>query len=161
MTKPNDVQLRAAQRTDIPALCELLEALFTLETDFQPDRHKQARALQLLIDKANANNSTPACLVWLAELAGNVIGMCSVQVFISTAEGGEVGLVEDVVIDAAHRNQGIGHHMLLGLEQWAHARGLTRLQLLADTHNADAIAFYERHGWSRTQLLALRKTLNS
>ena len=160
MTNPIDVQFRAAQRTDIPALCNLLEALFTLESDFQPDRDKQTRALHLLIDKANDTNSKPACLVWVAELDGHVIGMCSVQVFISTAEGGEVGLVEDVIIDAAHRNQGIGQRMLHGLEQWVRARGLTRLQLLADTQNSDAIAFYEKNSWSRTQLLAMRKTLN-
>lgn len=160
MTKPNAVQFRAAQRTDIPALCNLLEALFTLESDFQPDRHKQARALHLLIDRANDTNSNPACLVWVAELDGLVIGMCSVQVIISTAEGGKVGLVEDVIIDAAHRNQGIGQRMLSGLEHWARSRGLTRLQLLADTHNSEAIAFYEKNAWICTQLVAMRKLLN-
>lgn len=159
MTRPSEVRFRPAQTTDIPALCNLLEELFTLETDFHPDRNKQATALQLLIDKANASNDQPACVVWVAERGGAVIGMCSVQVHISTAEGGEVGLVEDVIIDVAHRQQGIGRQMLHSLETWARKRGLSRLQLLADRHNRSANAFYKKHGWQHTQLLALRKSL--
>ena len=159
MTQPRPMQFRPARSTDIPTLCNLLEQLFTLETDFHPDHDKQAQALHLLIDKANTNTDQPACLVWVAEQGGQVIGMCSVQVIISTAEGGEVGLVEDVIIDAAHCNQGIGQQMLHSLEAWSRARGLTRLQLLADNNNKSAIGFYERHGWSKTQLLAMRKNL--
>jgi GNAT superfamily N-acetyltransferase len=160
MTRLNELVLRPAQTADIPALCNLLHVLFTLESDFQPDRAKQAQALQLLIDKANANPQQPACVVWVAEQDGHVVGMCSVQILISTAEGGEVGLVEDVIIDAACRKQGIGQKMLQHLETWAAKRGLTRLQLLADAHNHCAIAFYERHNWVKTQLLAMRKSLS-
>lgn len=159
MTPSSALQLRPAHTNDVPALCNLLEELFTLESDFHPERDKQARALQLLIDKSNADTLKPACVVWVAELAEKVIGMCSVQILISTAEGGEVGLVEDVIIDAVHRRQGIGRHMLHHLEAWARQRGLTRLQLLADTHNQNAIAFYKNHDWQQTQLFALRKSI--
>ena len=159
MSPANTLLFRPARHADIPVLCSLLEELFTLESDFHPDRTKQTKALQLLIDKANADSDHPACVVWVAEQGGEIIGMCSVQVLISTAEGGEVGLVEDVIIDAAHRQQGIGQQLLHSLEAWARDRGLTRLQLLADTHNADAIAFYEKLGWNRTQMQALRKPL--
>ncbi|MBI1423287.1 MAG: GNAT family N-acetyltransferase [Gammaproteobacteria bacterium] len=159
MTQLDTVSFRPACQRDIPALCDLLEALFTLESDFHPDRDKQARALQLLIDKHAANPTRPACVVWVAELAGKVIGMCSLQVLISTAEGGEVGLVEDVIIAAEHRQRGLGPQMLHSLESWAHERGLHRVQLLADTHNHAALAFYERHGWQRMQMLAMRKRL--
>jgi GNAT superfamily N-acetyltransferase len=160
MAKADGLIFRPACSTDIPTLCDLLEELFTLEADFQPDRNKQARALQLLIDKTNVNPEQPAGVVWVAERAGQVIGMCSLQVYISTAEGGEVGLVEDVIIDAAHRQQGIGRQLLSSLEAWAHERDLSRLQLLADTDNTGAIAFYQQQGWELTQLQALRKPLN-
>lgn len=159
MTPSSPVAFRPARSQDIPRLCELLEELFTLESDFQPDRAKQAQALQLLIDTGNDNREQPTRVVWIADLDGEVIGMCSLQVLISTAEGGEVGLIEDVIIDAAHRGRGIGQHMLQSLETWARERGLTRLQLLADTHNRGALSFYERHGWHPMQMLALRKNL--
>ncbi len=160
MNQTSTVQFRPAFAADIQQLCHLLEELFTLESDFRPNREKQARALQLLIDKEYDTNDKPSCVVWVAEQLGQVIGMCSLQVLISTAEGREVGLVEDVIIDAAYRGQGIGQQMLDSLEAWAQERGLSRLQLLADTHNSRALVFYERHGWDRTQMLALKKNLN-
>ena len=159
MTSPVKARFRPARSADIPTLCELLAELFSLESDFQPDRDKQAQALQLLINKNNEDSAAPACVVWVAEEGGVIIGMCSVQILISTAEGGEVGLIEDVIIDASHRKQGIGKQMLQHLETWAHERGLRRLQLLADTHNKSAITFYKRNGWEGTQLLAMRKLL--
>jgi GNAT superfamily N-acetyltransferase len=161
MAAVHNLNFRPASYDDIPTLCNLLEELFTLESDFQPERTKQAQALQLLIDKTNADPERPSCMVWVAEQAGRVFGMCSLQVLISTAEGGQVGLVEDVIIDRKARNQGIGRQMLHSLEAWARERGLSRLQLLADSHNTGAIAFYEKWGWSRMQMAALRKTLKS
>lgn len=159
MTNTHNLLFRPACHDDIPVLCQLLDALFTLESDFQPDPDKQARALQMLIDKAGTSSDRPAAVVWLAEQDARVIGMCSLQVLISTAEGGEVGLIEDVIVAADHRRQGIGRQMLDSLEAWARDRGLTRLQLLADRHNQRAMRFYARQGWTRMQMLALRKTM--
>lgn len=152
------LQFRPARHSDIPELCRLLEELFTLESDFQPDHDKQRHALQLLIDSYKTNPEQPRCMVWVAEFEGQAIGMCSVQVLISTAEGAEVGLVEDVIIDATYRGQGIGQGLLYSIETWARERGLARLQLLAAMNNNQAIAFYEKNGWCRTQMFALRKT---
>lgn len=158
---PNSQQLlfRPATHADIPILCDLLQALFTLESDYQPDRQKQTQALQQLIDIANANPGAPPCVVWVAQLGTRVIGMCSLQVLISTAEGGAVGLVEDVIIDADYRGQGVGQQLLHSLEAWAREHGLSRLQLLADAHNTRALAFYERQAWQRMEMLPLRKSL--
>lgn len=161
MLNRNTLLFRPATHSDIPTLCGLLEELFTLESDFQPDKHKQTQALQRLIDKSEGGTDQPACVVWVAEHGGQVIGMCSLQVLISTAEGGDVGLVEDVILDADFRGQGIGQQMLRRLEIWACEHGLTRLQLLADAQNASANAFYERQGWNRMQMLALRKNLKA
>jgi GNAT superfamily N-acetyltransferase len=161
MLNKNSLRYRPAIYEDIPTLCGLLEELFTLESDFQPDRHKQTQALQKLIDKFATNPDTPPCVVWVAELDGQVIGMCSLQILLSTAEGGNVGLVEDVIIDVDYRGQGVGQQILHSLETWALEHGLSRLQLLADVHNTRAIEFYERQGWHQMQMLALRKALKA
>lgn len=158
MAIPDSIHFRPAGQKDIPALCRLLEQLFSLEADFQPDSEKQARALARLIARSEAGSS-PACLVWLALDGREVVGMCTVQVYISTAEGGDVGLVEDVIVSADYRQYGVGRDMLAGLEDWARQQGLTRLQLLADSHNQRALAFYQRNGWRHTQLVCQRKHL--
>jgi GNAT superfamily N-acetyltransferase len=144
------MKIRPATKLDIPVMAELLHELFALETDFTPDFARQARGLDLLLD-------TPAAEVFVAETGGEVVGMCTVQIQVSTAAGGEVGIVEDVVVDIEHRGRGIGSALLEYLEEWAAGRGLLRLQLMADRDNHSGIRFYRRQGWQPTNLACWMK----
>ncbi len=146
--------IRTAQLSDLDALIALLNELFDIETDFCGDAEKQRTGLTLLL------NSDSAC-VFVAQRTDNneVIAMCSVQTLISTAEGGHVGLVEDVIVNTAYRGHGIGKKLLRHLTDWAVQHDFKRLQLLADKTNAPALAFYNQQHWQTTQLIALRKLL--
>lgn len=150
MTPPTFL-VRPAVSDDIAALVELLQQLFALEVDFVPDSAKQRRGLQLLLERPEQ------AAVLVAEQNGSVIGMCSAQRLVSTAEGGEVALVEDVIVDAGQRGNGVGRALLEALERWAQDHDLSRLQLLADRGNTPALDFYSRRGWLPTQLLAWRR----
>jgi GNAT superfamily N-acetyltransferase len=130
-------------------MSELLSQLFTIEADFAPDETKQRRGLQLLLDSLGAH-------VVVAEEQGRIIGMATVQILVSTAEGGHVGLVEDVVVDEAQRGEGVGAALLDHLQEWAEDNGLTRLQLAADRDNSAALGFYASKGWGQTKLVMLR-----
>lgn len=131
-------------------MTRLLGELFSIEQDFTLDEVKQRAGLQQLL-------ASDGSCVLVAEFKQRVVGMCSVQTLVSTAEGGKVGLLEDLVIDRDYRGQGIGQNLLQALEQWAAVHGIPRLQLLADRHNHEALAFYRNRGWSETSLLGLRK----
>ena len=144
------VNIRHADTRDIPAMCRLLEQLFSIEQDFVPDAEKQQRGLTLLLDSTKAR-------LFVAERNDRLVAMSTVQLLISTAEGGTVGLVEDVVVDETYRDRGIGKMMLQHLETWAQNNGLVRLQLLADRNNPSALRFYEKSGWQTTELIALRR----
>ncbi len=145
------IKIRPAVTSDIPQLVLLLEALFSIEADFLIDYDKQATGLELLI------NSSEDC-VWVAEVGGidQVVGMCSIQTMISTAEGGLVGVVEDLIVSVEYRQQGIATKLLSEAIRWAKEHGLKRLQLLADKNNVDALAFYHTQNWQKTQLIGLR-----
>ncbi len=93
----------------------------------------------------------------VAEYRSAVAGLCTVQTLISTAEGGFVGLIEDMVVAAALRRKGIGRGLLRAAEAWARREGLTRLQLLAEAENRAALDFYRAAGWHGTGLVCLRK----
>lgn len=141
-----------AQVRHIPSLLGLLETLFSLESDFAFDAAKAERGLRLLLERGDA-------LVLAAEAEGRVVGLCTVQTLISTAEGGTVGLVEDVVVTEGWRGLGIGRRLLAEAERWAGERGLSRLQLLADLDNRPALDFYGRLGWAETRLGCRRRML--
>ncbi|TAN52495.1 MAG: GNAT family N-acetyltransferase [Methylococcaceae bacterium] len=151
MPEPS-LSIQPAGAAHLPALLGLLEGLFSLESDFAFDAAKAERGLRLLLERGDA-------LVLVAEVGAEAVGLCSVQTLISTAEGGPVGLVEDVVVAPAWRGASVGRRLLLAAEHWASERGLTRLQLLADSGNAPALAFYHRMGWSDTQLVCKRRML--
>ena len=146
------ITIRTAKPSDIPQLVELLKELFTIEADFDYDLDKQTCGLNLLL------KSGKDCIL-VAELPnGNkVLGMCTVQTLISTAEGGAVGLLEDLIVAADFRNQGIAAKLVVEAVEWPNCHGLKRLQLLADKHNLPALSFYQKPGWKTTQLVCLRK----
>jgi GNAT superfamily N-acetyltransferase len=148
------VTIEAAGEHDIDALGALLQQLFAIEADFHFEPAKVRRALARLLEQESAR-------LLVARSAGTVVGMCSAQLVISTAEGAYSAWVEDLVVDAAHRGQGIGQRLLEGITAWAQGQGATRLQLLADRENRPALDFYRGNGWQQTQLLALRTTLPS
>ena len=150
------ISIRSANPEDVPQLVMLLKALFAIETDFDFNPDKQARGLQLLV------NSDKACvLVAEASEDKQLRGMCSLQTLISTAEGGRVGLLEDLIVAADFRHQGIATSLLAEACVWTKQQGLTRLQLLADKKNASALAFYDRQRWQSTQLVCLKVMLKA
>jgi ribosomal protein S18 acetylase RimI-like enzyme len=146
------LNIRVAQKTDIPAMANLLNELFAIEMDFQIDLEKQQRGLTLLLESNHA-------VVFVVELENQIIGMCSLQILISTAQGSKVGLIEDLIITKNHQKQGIGNQLLETIKNWAMQQGLTRLQLLADKTNQNALDFYQKKDWKFTQLIALRYLL--
>ncbi len=145
--------IRSAEEKDLPALTALLKALFSIEEDFVFDAEKQRRGLSLMLDGCGKHRR-----ILVAELSGKVVGMCSAQILISTAEGREAVLVEDVVVREDYRGRGIGKALMNALAKWVRERGISRMQLLADRQNQAGIDFYRKQGWLVTQLICLRKT---
>ena len=144
--------VRAARPADVEPMVGLLGLLFAIEADFRPDPARQRQGLALLLGDERAK-------VLVAERADGVVGMCTGQLVVSTAEGGPALLVEDVVVDADHRGRGVGRALLAALADWAGGCGVRRLQLLADGNNGPALAFYDRLGWRATALVCWRLTL--
>jgi len=149
----NRINIRQALPDDIPRLAALLKVLFSIEEDFTFNEAKQGTGLQQLINSDHGS-------VLVAEHTGNIVGMCTGQLTVSTAEGGPALLVEDVVVAEEWRSQGVGRRLMDEMSKWALLAGATRLQLLADKANTRALGFYMNSGWKSTQLICLRKQLN-
>ena len=133
-------------------MAELLHALFCNEVDFTPHYETQVQGLSLLTESQTAE-------IFVAEINDQIVGMCTIQIIISTAKGREAGRVKDVVIDVQHRGKGIGSTQLRRVEEWAFTRGLARIQLNADRDNHPALGFYRRQGWRQTNLISWMKHL--
>jgi len=91
-------------------MCDLLAELFSLETDFEVDAVKQTKGLSMLV-----SDPMGAAYVNVAVAGYNIIGMATVQTLVSTAEGGRVGLVEDVIVDRRFRCRNVGTQLIEGI----------------------------------------------
>ena len=152
--KNSDIIIRDARSYDLDPMVELLRELFSIEKDFPFNQRKQRHGLAALI--ADHAGST----IKIAAAGGNIVGMCTAQIHISTAEGGLSALIEDLVVDTAVRRKGIGKVLLESVQEWALRRGCLRVQLLADRDNTPALAFYRNNGWSTTSMICLTRKLS-
>lgn len=147
----SDYIVRRAGSTDIPSLIELLKILFSIESDFTINEAKQRTGLEIMLD-----DEKNRCIM-AAEKNQQVVGMCTAQILVSTAEGGIVALIEDLVVSKEYRGEGIGRSLLSAIESWAAEKGVKRLQLLADRNNTPALEFYKNLSWKSTQLICFHK----
>ena len=147
------MQIDFAGGADIDAMADLLGELFALESDFRPRREKQLAALRWILDHPDRGR------LFVLRDAGRVLGMANALIGISTAEGGPVLILEDVILAAGHRGAGHGRRLVEHVLRWAAREGMSRVTLLADRDNAAALAFYERLGFEESAMVVRRKRL--
>lgn len=148
-----NIRIDFATTADIPSMADLLHELFTLESDFRPERDKQIAGLRLILDNPSLGR------LFVLRVDGRVAGMANALITISTARGAPVLLLEDVIVSKTFRGGGHGRALVEHVLDWARSQGMGRVTLLADKDNAPALAFYERLGFGPSAMKVLRKAL--
>jgi len=143
-----------ATEADLPVLCELLGLLFVQEAEFRPDRERQLAGLRSILSRPEAGQ-----ILVLREGPG-VVGMVSLLFMPSTALGGRVAVLEDMVVRPNARGRGAGSRLLQAAIEFAQLAGCRRITLLTDADNAAAQQFYSRHGFRRSAMIPMRLMLN-
>ena len=147
---PMSVAVETATTDDLSAMADLLGDLFTLEADFKPDRNKQLAGLRLILGNPTVGQ------LFVLRVDGCVAGMANALFTVSTAEGGRVLLLEDVIVTPTCRRQGLGRRLVDYVLAWATDQGVPRVTLLADKDNVAATAFYRRLGFDDSAMRVLR-----
>jgi len=142
--------IESATLDDLPQLADLLYDLFSQEADFVPNRDKQIRGLQLILEQPSRGR------IFVLRHGERIIGMINLLITISTAEGGFVLILEDLVIHRDHRGQGYGGRLLKHALSYAKEKSFLRVTLLTDKLENQARAFYERHGFQQSGMVPMR-----
>src|SRR5436309_8329744 len=102
----NHVVIEPATAEDLDELSDLLGELFSQESDFRPNKDKQLRGLRLIFEQPNRGR------VFVVRHDEAIVGMINLLFTISTAEGGFVILLEDLVVHKKYQGQGYGSKLL-------------------------------------------------
>ena len=147
--------IEQATLDDLPQLTELLTELFSMEGDFVPDPIRQSRGIRMILEQPSRGR------IFTLKQNGTLIGMINLLFTISTAEGGSVILLEDLIIQKEYRSHGLGAKLLSYAIEYARKKDFKRITLLTDRLNADAQRFYKKHGFFESAMLPMRYVLSA
>ena len=149
----SEMKLSEATFDDIPELTDLLTLLFTQEVEFESDPDKQGKGLRQII----GNPEIGRILILRDE--NFLIGMVSLLFTVSTALGGRVAILEDLIVHPSARGKGVGSDLIRHAVDFARTNGCFRITLLTDCTNSEAIRFYRKHGFTPSGMIPLRLLL--
>ena len=153
--------IRPAVPADLPAIGRLGALLVRMHHDFDPRRfiaatpqteHGYARFLGTQLKQPNV-------VALVAEQDGAVLGYTYAGVegpdYMSLR--GPAGVLYDIVVDPAHRGQGVGRMLLDATLTALKARGAPRVVLSTAERNESAQRLFARAGFRRTMLEMTRE----
>src|SRR6059058_3315895 len=146
----SDVVIEAAISEDLDELSNLLGELFSEESDFRPNKDKQLRGLRLIFEQPSRGR------VFVLRRDRSIVGMINLLFTISTAEGGFVILLEDLVVHKEHQGHGYDSKLLQHAIDFAKQKNFLRVTLLTDRPENVAQAFFRKHGFVESSMIPMR-----
>ena len=147
-------RVESATIEDLPELTELVMELFADSGDFSPDRAVQERGLQLILEQPSRGR------IFVIRNDHRIIGMVNLLFTISTARGGFVILMEDVVVHPDHRGQGYGGMLVEHVVEFARQKSFKRITLLTDKISAESQRFFQKHGFEYSNMIPMRRIID-
>lgn len=151
----NRPKVQPATIEDLPALTSLVMELFALSDDFTPDREAQERGLALILEQPSRGR------IFVVRNETRIIGMVNLLFTISTAMGGFVILMEDVIVHPAHRGQGYGTMLLDQVIEFAKQKDFKRITLLTDKISAESQNFFRKNGFEYSNMIPMRRIISA
>src|SRR5438045_7967067 len=155
MGEKEHVVIEPATEADLDELSEMLVDLFAQEGDFRPDKERQLRGLRLIFEQPSRGR------VFVLRRNGAIVGMINLLFTISTAEGGFVMLLEDLVVHSKYQGHGYGSRLLEHAIDFAKKKNFLRITLLTDRPENVAQAFFRKHGFVESSMIPMRLWISS
>ncbi len=155
------VGIRAAKPADTAAIGRLGALLVRVHHDLDPQRFIPAtsRTESAYGSYLGSQLDNPDIVILVAERDGKVIGYtyAGVEGTDYMALRGPAGALYDIVVDPAHRGQGVGRMLLDATIAALKTRGAPRAVLSTAERNAVAQHLFERSGFRRTMIEMTRE----
>jgi GNAT superfamily N-acetyltransferase len=131
------MEIARAELSDLPAIGRLHEYFWGERSDVA----SMAKTLTALADD-------PHHVILAARVDGECVGTATGVICHGLYGGFDTYMVvEDMVVDEAHRRKGIASALLTALESVARERGSNQVILLTESLRSDALALYRANGF--------------
>ncbi|MHB8868929.1 MAG: GNAT family N-acetyltransferase [Thermoleophilia bacterium] len=144
--------VRPATAADIDLLTNLLDEIMAHHGVPPPPAEDLRRTLEEIVGSTSHE-------FLLAGAGDSVRGTCALIYTLSTWSAGRVCELQDVVVAAGSRGEGVGRTLLEAAERRAREKGCRRLFLSAETANLGGHRFYRALGLSEKAVLWFERDL--
>lgn len=157
----NDIVIRLAKESDLPALGRLGALL--LETHYRFDEHRfmapRSNSAEGYAWFLGSQLKEKDAVVFVAERADSVIGY--VYAGIEPTSWKELrdtaGFIHDVVVEESSRRSGVARLLIEAAMEWLHSHGAPRVVLWTAENNPAAQRLFTRLGFRRTMIEMTRE----
>jgi glucosamine-phosphate N-acetyltransferase len=132
-----NINIRNCSADDFEGVQKLLQQLW-------PDRNFNVKDLREVYERAL---SSPNQKLMAAVAPDRIVGFCSLTIKNNLWQAGNLGVVDELVVDAEYRRFGIGKMLMEKITQIAIENECKRLELDSSFHRKEAHQFYERLGF--------------
>ena len=147
------MNIREANSNDIDDICRLLSVLFEQESEFKPEYEVQKKGVGEILSNKEVGR------FFVIEDSGKIVGAVSLLFLVSTALGGKVALLEDMILEKNSRGKGLGTKLLDYVIRYAIRNGFLRITVLVDEDNIVAHSFYKKMGFKYSSMIPMRLVL--
>src|SRR5688572_3584112 len=131
-----NIKIRNCSSDDFEGVQKLLQQLW-------PDRNFNVKDLREVYEKALSSQNQK---LMVAVAADRIVGFCSLTIKNNLWQAGNLGVVDELVVDAEYRGFGIGKILMEKITQIAIENECKRLELDSSFHRKEAHQFYEHLG---------------
>ena len=144
-----DLEIRICKQDDFPLIFKLLKTLWAdFDLNFEDLQAVYFKAIQSENQK-----------LIVGTIKGQILGFCSLTIKNNLWLAGNLGHVDEIVVDESFRGQGIGKKLMERITEIAKENSCKRIELDSAFHRKNAHGFYKSIGYEIRAYL-FSKTLN-
>lgn len=149
--------IREFKKEDLPVIIILSKEMADLH--YQIDRYYQSSTEMNLEEDLKEWLKDKNSKIFIAEKDGQVIGYArgTIEEAPYYSRSKMVGQIDNLIINAAHRERGVGKRLFYELRNWFKKRNVQDLRLNVDSRNQIAIKFWEKMGFEKFSLRMRRE----
>jgi N-acetylglutamate synthase-like GNAT family acetyltransferase len=148
------LRVEPASIEDLPQLVALTMDLFAHSGDLRADSQVQEHGLRLILEQPARGR------IFVLRSDDTIFGMVNLLFTISTAMGGFVILMEDVIVHPVHRGHGFGSMLIEYVLDFAKKKDFKRITLLTDKISADSQHFFKKMGFEYSSMIPMRRIIS-